>query len=276
MALRALEAFVCSVLAYAAVMAWFAVPVLTVRSLAPQSSFLPWIVGGLAASLVLLLSWTLRDTVGRAFAAVTKAGGKNSRPVVGRPLPCRRVADAACMDRRLSRQSGVRWCNLHRPGAEIDRGPTRMRRRNVSLLAARIPAVPDTVAGGHSGERAAIVISNLVVFVAGPWAYCAWKRVTSNPNARMALALFVVWPGLAWQAGMPEKEQVLAALFPWIIALAVSKESARLPISIYLLCGVLLGMATLVQPALQAFPLCFSVTGSCATGVSRRPCACSA
>ena len=87
------------------------------------------------------------------------------------------------------------------------------------------------------------------------------------------LAVFAVWPNLVLQAGMPEKEQVLVALLPWIVSLAICKDGVALPFPKCLLVGILLGMATLVQPAVQLFPgvlLCYWFVSTRRTGPSLR------
>src|SRR6187455_2893932 len=70
---RAAKAIVRALLLYAALLAWFAVPVLTLRSLAPESPALPWIVGAIVALSILALCWKTRRLAAGFFRAVSDA-----------------------------------------------------------------------------------------------------------------------------------------------------------------------------------------------------------
>jgi len=62
-----------------------------------------------------------------------------------------------------------------------------------------------------------------------------------------------LWPGHVLCAGLPEKELVITALLPWILAWALRSRVTGWPAAA--LAGALLGLAVLVQPSLQFLPL---------------------
>jgi hypothetical protein len=252
---RAAEPTVRALLIYAGVMAWFAVPVLTVRSLAPGSTLLPWIAGATASLSLVALLWTFRASVASRYTSLLKAIS----------LIPERSWVAVCLTTGILIR--LVWIAAF-PGSPVSDGATYVG------LARKLIAGEPYLAGGTLAywppgyplflvpwlvliplERVAIVTANLLLFVAGALGVRSLaQRVSDDGSMRVALALFVVWPNLAFQAGMPEKEQVLVALLPWIVSLAVLKNSDVLPFRKCLLGGLLLGMATLVQPALQLFP----------------------
>ena len=251
----AAEAIVRALLLYAALLAWFAVPVLTLRSLAPESTALPWIIGATAGLSILALCWKIRGLAAGFFRAVSDA--------------TLAVSDRSWLISCLAIGIVIRcaWAYAF-PGTPASDGLI-----YVSLARKLIAGEPyfmsETFAYWPPGyafylspwlaliptQRVAIILSNLLLFLVGALGVRALGRtVGGDATGRVALALFAVWPNLAFQAGMPEKEQVLVALLPWIVLLAVLNATS-LKVGKCLLGGLLLGMATLVQPALQLFPL---------------------
>lgn len=107
-------------------------------------------------------------------------------------------------------------------------------------------------------DRWAILASNLFLFVVSVLGVRALARLGADAGTeRLAILLICLWPNLIFQSGMPEKEQVLVALMPWILASAVlaalrpRRSTAAFPAVIS---GLLMGAANLVQPALMLFP----------------------
>lgn len=108
-------------------------------------------------------------------------------------------------------------------------------------------------------DRWAILAGNAFLFVVSVLGVRALARFALDAGTeRVAIMLVCIWPNLIFQAGMPEKEQLLVALMPWILATAVSAAQHARPsmaASLAAVSGVLLGAANLVQPAFILFPV---------------------
>ena len=272
--LRATAAIVRALLLYASLMAWFAVPVLTLRSLVSDPSSLPWIVGAIAALSILALSWTFRDraaaffrTVSSMTLTVSERSWLISCLAIGVFV---RLAWAFTFPGTPA-SDGVIYVSLAR---KLIAGEPYFIGETFSYWPPGYPLYLASWLALIRSQAVAIVASNVAVFVAG--ALGVWtlaRRVGDAAVVRMALAIFVVWPNLAFQAGMPEKEQVLAALLPWIVSAALLVGSAKVPFRQCLLVGLLLGVAILVQPVLLLFPLvllCYWLICSREPGASLR------
>jgi hypothetical protein len=256
-----LEILVRAMLTYAAAMACLGVPVLALRTLAPAANQLPWIGGAAFSLLMLVVLWHIGDKLARWFSFICAA---IARVPEGRWL-------AICLSAGLLLRTAWIWAV---PGIPTSDGAI-----YINLARKLLAGGPYVAAGTHAywppgyalflmpwlaaipGDRLAIAASNLALFVVG--AEGVWKlgRLALSPgSARVALLVFSLWPNLAFQSGMPEKEQVLVALLPWIIALAFVRDSNPPRRWKVLLAGLLVGAAALVQPILELFPavlLCY-------------------
>jgi hypothetical protein len=231
------------------------VPVLALRSLAPASNQLPWIAGAAFSISMLVGLWCLGDKVTSRFSLICAAIAR---------VPERRWV-AICISAGLLLRISWIWAF---PGVPTSDGATYIN------LARKLLAGSPYVADGTRaywppgypfflmpwlavipGDRLAIGASNLALFVVGAGGVWGLGRLALAPgSARIALLLFALWPNLAFQAGMPEKEQILVALLPWILALTLVRDSSPPRVRKVLLAGLLLGAAALVQPILQLFP----------------------
>ncbi len=107
-------------------------------------------------------------------------------------------------------------------------------------------------------DALAILLSNLVLFVVGCLGVFKLAREFSGEaGARFAVAIFALWPTYLFMVGLPEKEQVLIALLPWVLWLGASPVAAPPNTLRCLAGGALLGGCVLIQPALQLFPMLF-------------------
>ena len=258
---RVLEGFARALLIYASLMACFGVPVLAVRSLVSPSNQLPWIAGAITSVTIPVILWTCRYTLRRWFSDLAASAA--------------RVPESSWIALCLSAGIVLRlaWIAAF-PGTPASDGAT-----YVDLARKLIVGEPYLANGTHAywppgypfyltpwlavipNAHLAIVVSNLFLFLVG--ALGVWKLgglATGPGYARIALLLFALWPNLAFQTGIPEKEQALVALLPWILALSFVPKSSMPPFWKTFLAGLLLGAATLVQPILQLFPavlLCY-------------------
>lgn len=99
-------------------------------------------------------------------------------------------------------------------------------------------------------QKAAVVGSNLFLFfLTGISLYFPLKRFVCPNAARLAIVLFVSWPNLVASSSVPAKENLLIALISLVAWLLVS---IRREYS-YFLIGLLLGLASLIQPGLLLF-----------------------
>jgi Dolichyl-phosphate-mannose-protein mannosyltransferase len=261
MPVRLIEVFVRAALTYASVMACFGVTVLTARALAPSSSQLSWIGGGVVSLTILAVLWWGRRTLTawitcacaasvripeRSWVALCLSAGILLRLAWITAFPATPASDGATyLDLAHKLLSGEAYvANGTRaywpPGYPF-------------LLIPWLAVIPN--------DRLAISLLNLVLFLCG--ALGVWKlaRLSIGPGyARVALLLFALWPNLIFQAGIPEKEQALVAVLPWILVLSLVRGTSPPSPSKIFLGGVLLGAAALVQPILQLFPavlLCY-------------------
>ncbi len=113
-------------------------------------------------------------------------------------------------------------------------------------------------------ERTAILLSNLVLYVvASVGAWHLARRLVGVQGAMICVALLAIWPNYVAHAGMPEKEQITVACFPWImLAIVAAADPGPKSLQQYfgLVCaGMLLGAASLVQPSMQIYPVVIAV-----------------
>ena len=184
LSLRAVEPTVRALLVYAGVMAWFAVPVLTVRSLTPGSTLLPWIAGATASLSLVALLWTFRASAASHFASVSNAIST---------IP-ERTWIAVCLATGIVIR--LAWIAAF-PGSPASDGATYVG------LARKLIAGEPYLAGGTLAywppgyplflvpwlalipvERVAIVTANLLLFVAGALGVRSLARRVSDEAPR--------------------------------------------------------------------------------------------
>lgn len=93
----------------------------------------------------------------------------------------------------------------------------------------------------------AVILSQLTLFILGCLG-CYRLAYTLNGEraAQIAALLFAIWPNLVTQAGIPSKEILVIALLPWAFFFALNNRTLS-----GLFSGILLGCSTLVQPSTQ-------------------------
>jgi hypothetical protein len=251
---RLLEVGTRSLLTYAAALAFFAVPVLTVRGIAAGSREIESLVGFSSAAAAIAVVFVLRERIAGAFEfAADRAQAPSTSTWI-----------FLCLGIGMALRLAWVWAF---PAAPSSDGATYL------SLARGLLAGEDYEAAGTRaywppgypfyllpwlalvpGASLAVLLSNLALFAvgsAGVWVL--GSRLTGERGARLALAIYAIWPNYVFQAGLPEKEQVIIALLPWLLALALPGPAADVRRT--LLAGLVLGFCTLVQPAFQLFPV---------------------
>jgi len=245
-----------AVLIYAGVMAPFAVAVLTVRGLFPGATVLPWFAGVTFAALVAAIAWSIRNRMeglwsllATRLVSINKWAWFLGCISIGLIL---RLAWVWFFPAAPS-SDGAIYINLTK---EILAGHPYAMAGSRAYWPPGYPIFLAPWVWAFNDATTAVIASNLFLFLVGAVGVLRLASVVIDPaGARLALALFILWPNLVFQAGIPEKEQVLVALVPWILALAISRASwTSLPT------GIVLGISTLVQPALQLFPVVLIAT----------------
>jgi len=249
---RSLELAARSLLTYAAAVAFFAVPVLTLRGLASAPPRIELLVGAFSAALAVALAYVLRDRILRTCELLADRAAS----------PSRRTWILLCIGLGVALRLAWVWAFPAVPSSD---GATYLSLAK-RLLAGGEYEAASTRAYWPPGypfyllpwlalihdAALAVLASSLALFAlgsAGVWVLGC--RLTGERGARLALAIFAIWPNYVFQAGLPEKEQVIIALLPWLLALATTPSGMPR----MLLAGALLGFCTLVQPAFQLFPL---------------------
>lgn len=80
--------------------------------------------------------------------------------------------------------------------------------------------------------------------------------------------LLAVWPGHLLLTGLPEKEQLIIALWPWAVVFALG--TGRTHALRMLAAGALMGVCTLTQPGLQLFIIVIAALPMLRDGATRR------
>lgn len=271
--LRTFEFVVRTGLFYAAVMAWVGVFALSTRMLIDAAPVVSWMVGAAAAVAASTLVWSWRGPTNTAMQAMVRifSSGENKRWLllcVGLGLALRIAWAAAFPADPVS--DGRIYIELAR-----------------KLLAGKLYAVGETRAYWPPGypfylapwlwafesQRLAIIVSNVALFLIGAsGVFALGTRLIGTVGARFALLLYAIWPNLIFQAGIPEKEQVLVSLMPWILVLWCGSRpmGGPAPGRRAVLAGLALGAAMLVQPAVQLLLVVLFVCGWVVTGDMRR------
>lgn len=105
-------------------------------------------------------------------------------------------------------------------------------------------------------DRMGYLLSNLVTYLIGVFGVAHLARTLAGENAaRIAAFLFAVWPNLVFNSATPEKEMLVLALLPWATSLLIVAQRRDASLWASLAAGILMGVATLVQPSLQFLPL---------------------
>lgn len=256
--MRPLNAILCVMLAYAGVTAWVGLAVLSARALAPRhEAAAGWVAA--AVAFVLLLSavaqhdrmraaavWLLGLRVWRRSAGCLVAAllfGLMARLAWDFTFPAQASSDGATYLQLAAALS---------EGRPYSAGSTRA----YWPPGYAIFLVPWLLAFDQVGT--AVLLSNLFLFavgVLGVWALA--QALVGARSAALAALLYALWPNLVFQAGLPEKEQVLVALLPWALRAAIAAAlaaSGGAALAGALLSGLLIGACILVQPALLLFP----------------------
>ena len=108
----------------------------------------------------------------------------------------------------------------------------------------------------------AVIVSNLLLFTASVLAVHALARRIGEGSARLSTLLLAVWPNLIMLGGIASKEGVIVFLLPAILLLYLGagerdRRSPRLARGMTFAAGLVLGYATLTQPALQLLVAAF-------------------
>lgn len=253
---------VCLLLLAASISAWIGSPALAIFQVIGTSQ-LAWVWGisSAVAALALLISWRLRfrlarlvDQLNEALASYDERAWLLTCLLLGISLrlawvlafPSEPISDSATyigLARRLL------------AGQTYEAGGT---------LAYWPPGYPLFITPWlaiFQKNQVAIPLSNLFLFGIGLLGVRTLALAMGGAAAaRLAVLLFAVWPNHVIYSSVPGKELVLTALMPWIIWFAVRGESAlRSGFGWQVACGILLGAATLVQPALQLFPAVLAI-----------------
>lgn len=249
-------------LGYAAVMAWVGVVALGLRGEASRAApFSP--IGWLVTAVLLVALWHWRFSVmGRLRAVVAVI----ERAPEGLWLACwvaiglvLRLAWIACFPSQPS-SDGSTYLALAqdlREGHAYAVGDTRAYwpPGYPFFLLPWLEATPTA--------RTAVVLSNMFLYMLGAWGVAALSRqLSSGRVSNLAVLLWCLWPNLIAMAGLPEKELLLVALLPWILRVALVAARDEVPSKYFrnsLVCGLLLGVANLVQPALLLFPAAVAI-----------------
>ena len=244
-------------LLYSALMVWVGVCMLVVRMLAPERDALGWAVGALMAAMASAGVWHLREPVADRVRQVARAAAViDERRWLITCLALGLLLRVICsiMVRTGPVSDGGTYLQLAH--GLLDTG-------SYAIGGSRAywpPGYPMFLLpwlSAFGNDRAAIVASNFFLYFVGFFGVRALAQRLGGPVVlRLALALYCVWPNLVLLVPMPEKEQVLLAVLPWVLVLwSDAIKPARSPLSA-LLAGVLLGGSMLVQPALQVlFPV---------------------
>ena len=273
LALRCGELLLMGSLLYASLMAWVGMVVLSTRIAMPTSSVLPWTLGVAVTIGAAVLLWLWADQIHEVTQAAIRSAAhiSNSRWIlvtIGLGLVLRILWAMAFSTAPVS--DGATYIQLARrllAGEDYSVASTR---------AYWPPGYPIYLAPWlwlFDSQRIAIFTSNIVLYLLGAsGVYALGVRMMSAEGARLALLLFAVWPNIIFQAGIPEKEQALIALMPWVLALWQGPRSAdgTAPGWHAIFCGVALGAAMLVQPAVQLLIVVLFVCALVATKDLRR------
>jgi len=252
---RSVELATRLLLTYAAAVAFFAVPVLTLRGIGLVSSDMELLVGAVSAAVAIALVYSLRDRILRTFELFADRARTSSA----------RTWILLCLGIGVALRLGWVWAF---PGAPTSDGASYLYLAK-RLLAGQEYEVAGTRAFWPPGYpfyllpwlylihdvALAILLSNLALFAvgsAGVWVL--GLRLVGEGGARLALAVYAFWPNYVFHAGLPEKEQIIIAMLPCLLVLA-SAPSGAAGVPRMLFAGLLLGFCTLVQPAFQLLPL---------------------
>lgn len=270
---RLLDLTARSGLAYAALMCWVGVFVLSTRMLADTSPASPWLFGVAGAAAALSLAWFLRGQANPALLALHGAASRGSN----------RTWLIVCMGAGLALRFA--WVSAF-PTSPVSDGLTYVQLAQ-KLIAGQDYAMAGTRAYWPPGfpfflmpwlwlienQRVAIFAANAALFLLGSLGvFRLGSRLAGTAGARVALLLFAFWPNLIFQSGTPEKEQVLVALMPWILTLWCGPAAGTGPAPGWraAVAGIAFGFSMLVQPAVQLLMVVLFVCGWAATRDFRR------
>lgn len=270
---RILKFVLGSGLLYAGLMAWLGVAVLSTRALTTTDPMVPWTVGVGAVLFALASIWTLRRPIDAAFQSLPRAlnAGSNADWLI--------VVIGVGLVARLA------WAMAF-PANPVSDGRTYLQLAQ-KILAGEDYGIAGTRAYWPPGypfylvpwlwaldnQKIAIVASNFALYLVGALGvFGLGCRLINRHGARLALLLFAIWPNLIFQSSVPEKEQVLVALMPWILLLWCGPKSKKGPTPGWnsIGAGIAFGAAMLVQPAVQFLFAVLFVFGWVATREFRR------
>ena len=260
-------------LAYAALMCWVGVFVLSTRMLADTGPASPWFIGAAAAAGALALTWFLRDRVNPALLAVQGAASRGSDrnwliACIGAGLALR-LAWASTFPTSPA-SDGLAYVQLAQKliaGQDYEMAGTR------AYWPPGFPFFLTPWLWLVENQRLAIVTANATLFLLGSvGVFTLGSRLAGKTGGRVALLLFALWPNLIFQSATPEKEQVLVALMPWILALWCGPAASAGPAPGWraAAAGLAFGFSMLVQPAVQLLVAVLFACGWAATRDLRR------
>lgn len=260
-------------LLYAGLMAWLGVALLSTRTLTTANPIVAWSIGLGAVIIALASVWAFRRSIDIAFHALPRALsiGSNAKWIL-------------CVI-GLGFIARLAWAiTFH--AIPVSDG------RTYILLAQKILAGEDYAMAGTKAywppgypfylipwlwaidsQRIAIIVSNFALYLLGAFGvFRLGCRLIDDYGGRFAVLLFAIWPNLIFQTGIPEKEQVLVALMPWVLLLWCGPKTKNGPSPGWhsFGSGIAFGATMLVQPAVQFLFIVLFVLAWIATRELRR------
>jgi putative flippase GtrA len=104
--------------------------------------------------------------------------------------------------------------------------------------------------------KLAYIASNFILyFFAILGVYRLSEHIVGEKYSRLSVLLLAIWPNLIANIATPEKEMLVLAILPWATFFIIKGIKENNGLKCIFFSGVLLGMATLVQPSLQFLPV---------------------
>jgi len=115
----------------------------------------------------------------------------------------------------------------------------------------------------------AYLASNLFLYGLSFFGVYKLINVFGDKVSKIGLVAFVLWPNIIFNNATPEKETLVLALFPWAMYFFLKGLNSS-NYWVLILCGIVLGVITLVQPSLQLLVLFAVLLSFIILGLNRK------